>query len=255
MNPLSRIAKAVVTGSLRRLGLVVARNKTHFAVPRTQYGVSAWEDVKRLSSAMGRPVSTCFDVGAHRGQISQEMLDAFPSAEVFAFEPHPATFADLCSRVASPRFRPTQVALSNVDGDRDLHVYADSTISSLSPNARFAKRFALQGAAITVRSTTLDAFSSSQGIEQIDLLKIDTEGHDLSVLEGAQRMLSERRIGFVYTEFNDCGQRKGTVGGALQETSEFLVRHDFRFVATYTDYIVPEGDLFAVANLLMVRGN
>lgn len=253
MVRLSSIAKAVIKSSFQKMGLVVARHETKFVVSKTQYGVSAWDDVKRLSAALGRTVNSCFDVGAHRGQTSQALLDTFPGAEVFAFEPNPAMFAELSRGVLSPRFHSTQLALSNEDGDRDFHVYQDSTINSLSPNARYAKRFGLQSSTITIRSTTLDSFCANRGIAQIDLLKIDTEGHDLSVLEGAKRMLSEQRIGFVHTEFNDCGQRTGTVGGALNETSEFLTPYGFRFVATYTDYIVAEKDLFVVANLLMVR--
>ena len=52
-----------------------------------------------------------------------------------------------------------------------------------------------------VECTTLDRFMKDAGIEMIDLLKIDTEGHDLSVLKGARQALHDRRIRMIQFEF------------------------------------------------------
>jgi len=56
---------------------------------------------------------------------------------------------------------------------------------------------------IEFKSTTLDEFCETNKIDFIDLLKIDTEGHEWDVLLGARRMLSERRIQFIQFEFNE----------------------------------------------------
>jgi hypothetical protein len=50
---------------------------------------------------------------------------------------------------------------------------------------------------------TIDDYCAEHGITFIDHLKIDTEGHDLFVLKGAQRMLRERRIGALQFEFSE----------------------------------------------------
>ena len=42
---------------------------------------------------------------------------------------------------------------------------------------------------VTVDMTTLDRFSSEQGVRRIDILKSDTEGHELQVLNGARESL------------------------------------------------------------------
>ena len=52
----------------------------------------------------------------------------------------------------------------------------------------------------SVSTEPLDRFCERQNIDRIDLLKIDTEGHDLSVLQGARKMLADRKIGCVFTE-------------------------------------------------------
>jgi hypothetical protein len=53
-------------------------------------------------------------------------------------------------------------------------------------------------------------------------LKIDTEGHDFNVLKGAERMLRNNSIAFIYFEFNDFIQEKSTNGGSLNEITEYL---------------------------------
>ena len=54
----------------------------------------------------------------------------------------------------------------------------------------------------TVELTTLDNFCEQQGIQKLDLLKLDVEGHELSVLEGAERMLAAGRIEVIQFEFS-----------------------------------------------------
>jgi hypothetical protein len=48
----------------------------------------------------------------------------------------------------------------------------------------------------------LDDVAANEGVEYIDFLKIDTEGHELAVLSGGSRLLREKRIGHIQFEFN-----------------------------------------------------
>jgi len=56
---------------------------------------------------------------------------------------------------------------------------------------------------INVQTQTLDNFCLNAKIENIDVLKIDTEGNELNVLKGAKRLLSENRINIIYTEISE----------------------------------------------------
>ena len=62
----------------------------------------------------------------------------------------------------------------------------------------------------TVDIVTLDEFCQTKRIDQINYLKIDTEGGDLEVLKGAANMLTEQRIDFVEVE---AGIYQGWPGG------------------------------------------
>jgi len=130
-----------------------------------------------------------------------------------------------------------------------MYTYESSEINSLNPNARFTVRFSYkQSPPITVRWTTIDRFCAEQKIKKIDVLKIDTEGFELEVLKGTEAMLKRRAISFVYFEFNDIQLDENSAGGALVPIDEFLRRYQYRFIASYNDFIVTDGDLFSFAS-------
>ncbi|CAK9003211.1 unnamed protein product, partial [Durusdinium trenchii] len=62
-----------------------------------------------------------------------------------------------------------------------------------------------------VKTVKLDTLTKDLGIQQVHLLKVDAEGHDLEVLRGASRLFQARRIRFVIFEAcgNECPQVKG----------------------------------------------
>jgi hypothetical protein len=82
------------------------------------------------------------------------------------------------------------------------------------------------------------------------MLKSDTEGFDLEVLKGASSMLAQRAIKFIYFEFNDIRPRNDTSGGALAPIDQLIRPLGYRFIATYNDYVLPDGELFLVSNAL-----
>ena len=131
-------------------------------------------------------------------------------------------------------------------------MYRFSTLNSLIEDAPYAVRFGETATPEPVTVSTLDAFCSENEIATIDLLKIDTEGTDLEVLRGGERMLREGRIRFVVTEFNDLLEPRGARGGALLPIARFLHQFGFRLIASYTEQVFPDGDVFVVSNALFV---
>ena len=51
--------------------------------------------------------------------------------------------------------------------------------------------------------TIVDQFCEENGVARIQFLKIDTEGQEMEVLQGASRMIQEGRIDFIQFEFGD----------------------------------------------------
>ncbi len=77
--------------------------------------------------------------------------------------------------------------------------------NSLLPSDAQAARYWGEGVLETegqveVRLQTLDGFCAERSIGRIDVLKLDVQGAEYEVLEGADALLSARRIGVIYTE-------------------------------------------------------
>jgi FkbM family methyltransferase len=145
------------------------------------------------------------DVGANIGQWSTSMLATARRAgraedlDLHAFEPSSYTFARLSKALVAHNVSLQQSALSERSGSSVLHVMGPGagTNSLHAPPAR-------QKASTTedVHTITLEEYAESAGLDDIALVKIDAEGHDLPVLRGAGNLLAEQRICIAQFEYN-----------------------------------------------------
>jgi FkbM family methyltransferase len=145
------------------------------------------------------------DVGANVGQWSVSMLDIArhegraEDLDLHSFEPSSYTFARLSKTLESHQINLHQVALSERSGPSLLHVMGKAAptnslhaLPTMPPNTTTED----------VVTTTLEEYAAEAGLNNIALVKIDTEGHDLAVLRGAGRLLTEQRICVVQFEYN-----------------------------------------------------
>lgn len=147
-----------------------------------------------------------FDVGSNRGQFLNSILEPLRASgiplEIHAFEPSHQAFQVLQERFKSqPNIRLNNIGLGNRGGEFDLFSDAEgSGLASLS--RRRLDHFGVDFShAERVRIALLDDYCSKVGVGRIDLLKVDVEGHELDVLQGASRMFAEHRISMVSFEF------------------------------------------------------
>jgi FkbM family methyltransferase len=219
-----------------------------------RYGLSPFIDTVRIARSWDGAMRTVIDVGANAGQFAREALKELPAARVYSFEPHPSTFQRLTGAISDARLSAHQLALGERTGHATMYVYGDSgdgsLINSLVPDARFPTKFGYPATQITIPCVTLDAFCEQNKIEDIDLLKVDTEGSELLVLYGARRMMQQGRIRFVYVEFNALLPEAGTTGGALMPIAQYLAPFGFQYVVTYTDFVLHRNEISVCANAL-----
>jgi FkbM family methyltransferase len=128
---------------------------------------------------------TGLDIGANHGVYSYFMVRHFD--RVVAFEPQPACVETLQSW-ARGRVDVKQVALSDHRGDGQLSIPIKSGVP-LTGYARLDQ--AVDGASsyLRVRVDRLD----DQGLDDVRFVKIDVEGHELSVLRGGEKLLQRDR--------------------------------------------------------------
>lgn len=148
-----------------------------------------------------------FDVGANKGQyieLLHEILGELDH-EIHAFEPNISNCQKLEERYQGKKVKVVQCGLSNQEGELKLHNFKQDDLASFhyeSTNPASYRHNKLKETFI-VPITTTDLYSVNNGIEYIDFMKIDTEGHDFSVLEGSKKMIQEKRIGVLQFEFSE----------------------------------------------------
>lgn len=140
----------------------------------------------------GTAEGALLDVGAFHGDFTAAMLAAGVCREAWLFEPNPDSQA-----VLRPRFAATKgvtlvpTAVGAAVGPRELKRDGHPSTASLLDYADQAA--ATRADRVTVACTTLDAWWEQQGSPKIRLLKVDTQGHDLAVLAGAERLVARDR--------------------------------------------------------------
>jgi FkbM family methyltransferase len=204
----------VVLGALHEKGLDVSRTRS---VP---FGVR-WED--DLAALLG-PIDTlvALDVGANEGQTALRLAQRFPEAEIHSFEPSASTFEQLTENTRDLRVRCVHSALGDAPGFATL----------AKPGTGQASLHA-EGPGEIVQIDTVDAYCDKQGIDAPTLLKIDTEGHELAVLNGAAQRLDRAAIPFVLTEC-DFARRPNEPHGDFFEIADMLFARGYRLVSFYS---------------------
>lgn len=142
-----------------------------------------------------------FDVGANVGSWSLAAASTWPAAQVHAFEPASGVYQQLVAKCGSRNITCVNAALSDVSGEALLHsVPGRSGLSSLHERD-LAEHGLRMSSSESVTKTTLDQYCRDHALDHVDMLKIDTEGHDLAVLLGARKILQELAISLIQFEF------------------------------------------------------
>lgn len=203
------------------------------------------------------PAATILDVGANDGQYAGLIKDLSPDTTIHSFEPNPVSFAELARRAEVENFYAHNIALGNLDGEVTLFDYADEQGSQHASLFKDVIEIGHQRKSIstTVKSARLDTVIQKIGLDSVGLLKIDTEGNEYNVLQGAERSLSECKIDVIHFEFNEMNVHSST-----------FFRDFFNLLSDYNLYrLLPNGvivfqvydcafmEIFAYQNIVAIR--
>jgi FkbM family methyltransferase len=142
---------------------------------------------ERVISKVCRPDSNCADVGCHKGEILDLLLAAAPQGQHFGFEPIPVMYQNLKVKYADrTNCQFFDLALSNTPGTSSFN-YVVSNPSYSGLLKRKYDRANEEDTQITVQTEKLDDVWPTD--LPLDVIKIDVEGGEQMVLEGALETL------------------------------------------------------------------
>jgi FkbM family methyltransferase len=183
--------------------------------------------MKRLVSF---PSPTIFDVGANEGQTINEFCRVFKSPRIHAFEPSARVLDTLLAAAAAfPTVKVNRLALGSESGRKVFLENSHSVMSSFLEKGPWGWGDVV--ARREVETSTVDEYCAANHVAAIDILKTDTQGYDLYVLEGARRMLARKAIHLVFTEVNFVAMYDGMP--PFDHLYRFLREHGFMLVTFY----------------------
>jgi FkbM family methyltransferase len=136
------------------------------------------------------------DIGANTGIYSILSHKLNTGATIYSFEPYPVNITRLKKNLSinNVTVNIVEKALGDQPGKIDFAVPADGSIADTSSAEIEFSKSTYEGKIpwkiITVEQLTLDTFSTEAGITQVDLVKIDVEGHEVAVFKGGKDFFS-----------------------------------------------------------------
>lgn len=160
----------------------------------------------------------CFDIGANKGEYTKNILKVSSKCTIYCFEPNPLLRKSFKNKKSCKLY---SVAVGEKNGFLDINFNSvDSTQSSIYRENQNTKK-------VTVPQVTIDDFASKHRITHIDFIKIDTEGHEFSVLKGARKLCHSQSIDMIQFEYGgtykDAGKTLKQVYQLLQQ--KYIICH------------------------------
>ena len=170
-----------------------------------------------------------FDIGCFRGNFTKNFIKNEQKLGIksnfFLFDPNPNVKNYLKLILKNENIKYFNLALDNSDSQKKFYLnnFFEPSGSSLNTTFRDDKKWKNTRkifmqivqpfkkiedfSEINVQTQTLDNFCLEEKINNIDVLKIDTEGNELNVLKGAKKLLEQNKINIIYTEISETKKR------------------------------------------------
>ncbi len=180
-------------------------------------------DMMRALQDKIRGSHVCLDVGANIGIVSVWMAQR--ADQVYAFEPASGNRQRMAENLRVNRADNVEVipvAVADRAGQMTLHLHAGYGHHSLA-RVKTSPRIGQE----SVPVVTLNEFCAERRIEQVDVLKIDVEGYEVEVLQGASDLLRERRIRCVILEIS--ADVLSHIGRSVDELLDCLTPFGYTF--------------------------
>jgi len=221
---------------------------------RYYYDFNADDSIQKILKHVGINFNNIIilDVGANVGQSVDRFRRYMPNSKIFSFEPNPEVFSKLllkekidknlkCFNLGVGSIKKTIPFFINPDSgsnsfykinlDGDSFALSHSEEAKKNHNKTTLKQTVEYNTEINVPVDTLNNICNSENINNIDILKIDTQGYEEEVLKGADSILSNTLIVEAEVMFGDSYEKSSTLRGIESQL------HKFGFILWEIPYI------------------
>jgi FkbM family methyltransferase len=206
-----------------------------------------------------QPGSVVLDIGANVGNYSNLIKQLNSGVMIYAFEPHPKTFKILQENAIKNKYKALNLGCGKSKSKLELYDYKNQDGSSHASLYRGAINELRQCNSVShlVDVIDLDSFLSEQNIQKVNLLKIDGEGNEYSVLEGLKEALKKGMIEIIHFEFNEMNIFSRTFFKDFYDLLE-----DYKIFRMLPSHLLPLDtyspifcEIFAYQNIVAVHKN
>ena len=218
---------------------------------------------KKFIKLIGKEINFSIDIGANVGKYTKLLL-AETNSEVIAFEPLPKAFEELkeIEKNFSSRLNVYNIGIGNKNSNLELNYSTEKSelASFIEDLDKLSFIDSKNNKKIIVEVMTLDSFfkkyEQTYKEKEIDLLKIDTEGFELEVLNGASKTLINKKPKFIQIEFNWHQLfREQTI----YKFSKILSNYEVFKILPFGNSLIkvdpkrPESNIFHLSNFVFIR--
>ena len=188
-----------------------------------------------------KEIQVFFDVGAHHGETINIFKKNFDINEVYSFEASPKNFEVLKKNINHIFDKKFKITLENkaLSSTKKKMIFkqtiesSSSTLSHINMNSEYYKKkekiinfFSKKNffEELEVYTDTLESYIKKKNIFKIDILKIDTEGHELQVILGLKNEI--KKIKFILFEHHFDNMIVKNY--SLRDINNILVNNNFK---------------------------
>ena len=212
-------------------------------------------------NTISEEIKVCLDIGANIGNYSKLLLNK-TNAKVYAFEPMEKSFEELkkIKEQYKDRFFIEKLALGNEDGVKQIYSANDkSEKASLEKNLEklsFIDKNNLKKFDVSIKK--IDSLNFFDTNIKVDFLKIDVEGHEYEVIQGAKKFIDFNSPKFIQIEINWHQLFKKV---NLFEFSKLLNNYEIFKILPHGEKLIfidptrPENNILHLSNFVFIRND
>ncbi|MFH4964287.1 FkbM family methyltransferase [Gaetbulibacter sp. M235] len=225
---MKKLLKKTIKKTINRIGYKILKNENYNElvvnrISNTYAKNNLLDNFFNLLINQNYYPMTIYDIGANKGTWTKECLKYFPSATYYLFEPQINLKKDIDFLFSDKKnIQLFSVGVGNTSGELDFTIHERDDSCSF----RFLEEEAIQRGfkQIKVPIVKLDNFAIEKKLIYPSILKIDAEGLDLEVLQGAKNLVQKTEIIMI-----EVGVMNKNINNSVLKVMEYLDQIGFRF--------------------------